>query len=99
MRERTIFVDASVFLGMHHRDESVRNHSLWFFRHQYAAAVKMNYEQVGICDAVIWQESREVQDLYYPFMDRLHTCYVPQYFRLAASPYSRPNFRPCPDVG
>lgn len=73
MSDRTIYVDASVFLGMHHRNEQVRSQSLCFFRHQYAAAVKMNYEQVGICDAVIWQESREVQDLYYPFMDRLHT--------------------------
>src|SRR5262249_30575214 len=33
----------------------------------------MSFEQIGICDAVIWREPREVQDLYYPFMDRLHT--------------------------
>lgn len=33
----------------------------------------MNHEQIGICDAVIWKASREIQDMYYPFMDRLHT--------------------------
>jgi hypothetical protein len=33
----------------------------------------MNFEQVGICDAVIWRQRREVQDAYYPFMDRLHS--------------------------
>ena len=73
MRERTIFVDASVFLGMHHRNKAVRQDSLAFFCQQYAATVTMNYEQVGICDAVIWRQSRAVQDHYYPFMDRLHT--------------------------
>ena len=73
MPERTIFVDASVFLGMHHRNESVRQESLAFFCQQYVATVTMNYEQVGICDAIIWQQSRAVQDHYYPFMDRLHT--------------------------
>ncbi|SAI73097.1 Uncharacterised protein [Bordetella ansorpii] len=33
----------------------------------------MTYEQIGICDAVIWGQDRHTQDLYYPFMDRLHT--------------------------
>ena len=73
MADLTIFVDATVFLGMHHREASLRSDSLWFFCRQYAGTVRMNYEQVGICDAVIWNESRAVQDLYYPFMDRLHT--------------------------
>lgn len=66
-------VDATVFLGMHHRDAVLRQRSLGLFCSLFSAAVRMNYEQVGICDAVIWQQSRQVQDLYYPFMDRLHT--------------------------
>jgi Family of unknown function (DUF6190) len=68
-----IFVDATVFLSMHHRDNAVRLQSVAFFARLFRRRVHMNYEQVGICDAVIWQQSREVQDLYYPFMDRLHS--------------------------
>lgn len=73
MAERTPFVDASVFLGMHHQDPLLRRHSLGFFRGHYRHQVWMNFEQVGICDAVIWRQPREVQDVYYPFMDRLHS--------------------------
>jgi len=73
MSERPSFVDATVFLGMHHKDPLIRQHSLRFFRSHYGHQVSMNFEQVGICDAVIWQQRREVQDAYYPFMDRLHS--------------------------
>lgn len=73
MDDRPAFVDATVFLGMHHRDEPVRRRSLEFFRSYYARKVWMNFEQIGICDAVIWRQRREIQDLYYPFMDRLHS--------------------------
>ena len=73
MGERAPFVDATVFLGMHHRDPVIRQHSLGFFRGHYSHQVWMNFEQVGICDAVIWRQRREVQDAYYPFMDRLHS--------------------------
>ena len=73
MAERPSFVDATVFLGMHHQDPLIRQLSLRFFRGHYSHQVSMNFEQVGICDAVIWQQRREVQDAYYPFMDRLHS--------------------------
>ena len=73
MSDRVIFVDAGVFLGMHHQDGELRQRSLAFFRALYLQPVWMNYEQVGICDAVIWRQPRAVQDLYYPFMDRLHS--------------------------
>lgn len=73
MADQPHFVDATVFLGMHHRDDAVRDRSLAYFRDRYVAEVWMNYEQIGICDAVIWRQRREVQDLYYPFMDRLHS--------------------------
>ena len=73
MRELVPFVDATVFLGMHHQDRLIRRRSLGFFRSCFARKVRMNFEQIGICDAVIWRQRREVQDLYYPFMDRLHS--------------------------
>jgi hypothetical protein len=68
-----VFLDATVFLGMHHRDDQLRQRSLGFFRTCYGRRAWMNYEQIGICDAVIWRQHREIQDLYYPFMDRLHS--------------------------
>lgn len=73
MRERALFVDATVFLGMHHEDVTKRNQALGFFSGNFRGRVFMNYEQVGICDAVIWRQNRHTQDLYYPFMDRLHS--------------------------
>jgi hypothetical protein len=71
--ERPPFVDATVFLGMHHQDPQIRRRSLGFFHGHYTQQVWMNFEQIGICDAVIWQQRREIQDAYYPFMDRLHS--------------------------
>ncbi len=74
VNEVALFIDATAFLGMHHRDEMTRNTSLSFFQSHFTSdCVRMNYEQIGICDAVIWQQSRQSQDIYYPFMDLLHT--------------------------
>ncbi len=73
MPEPAPIADATVFLGMHDQDELIRQRSLGFFRSYFTRQVWMNFEQVGICDAVIWRQRREVQDLYYPFMDRLHS--------------------------
>ena len=73
MREPVPIADATVFLGMHHRDPELRRRSLDFFRGHFDRRVRMSFEQIGICDAVIWQQPREIQDLYYPFMDRLHS--------------------------
>lgn len=74
MTEPLVFIDAGAFLGMHNGDAEIRERCLAFFRQRLASdRVRMNYEQIGICDAVIWRLSREVQDAYYPFMDRLHT--------------------------
>ncbi|WP_246288261.1 DUF6190 family protein [Achromobacter pestifer] len=68
-----MFIDASFFLGMHDRDETRRLRSLSYFTRNFSSQPRMNFEQIGICDAVIWAQSRQVQDLYYPFMDRLHS--------------------------
>jgi hypothetical protein len=73
MLEDAPFIDATVFLGMHHEHDSTRERSLAFFRDHFDGELRMSFEQIGICDAVIWRQSREVQDLYYPFMDHLHS--------------------------
>lgn len=73
MSDTTLFIDASFFLGMHDGDEARRLRSLGYFTGNLSARPRMNYEQIGICDAVIWTKDRVVQDLYYPFMDRLHS--------------------------
>ncbi|UVK96956.1 DUF6190 family protein [Pseudomonas sp. B21-048] len=66
-------IDASVFMGMHHSDPDVRAKSLSFFSAFYSRQVLMSFGQIGICDAIIWKKSRHLQDVYYPFMDVLHT--------------------------
>lgn len=66
-------IDATVFMGMHHADSHLRAKSLGFFSHFYKRQVQMNFGQIGICDAIIWKKSRHLQDVYYPFMDVLHT--------------------------
>ena len=73
MTRPPLFIDASFFLGMHDGNERHRLKSLAYFSRHLSGQPRMNYEQIGICDAVIWTQRREVQDLYYPFMDRLHT--------------------------
>lgn len=73
MAETRRLIDASVFLGMHHENDRIRQQSLAFFRVFFHHGAWMNFEQVGICDAVIWRMPREVQDAYYPFMDVLHS--------------------------
>ncbi|WP_239511290.1 DUF6190 family protein [Burkholderia sp. JP2-270] len=67
------FIDASLFLGMHHSDPVIRTRSVNFFLDHYPTGVRMNFEQIGICDSIIWQQPRLTQDDYYPFMDVLHT--------------------------
>jgi hypothetical protein len=70
---RLPMIDATVFMGMHHADPIVRNKSIVFFTRFYRQRIQMNFGQVGICDAIIWKKSRALQDVYYPFMDVLHT--------------------------
>ncbi|SDT27223.1 DUF6190 family protein [Pseudomonas prosekii] len=66
-------IDATVFMGMHHSDPDIHAKSLGFFKQFYQRQALMSFGQIGICDAIIWKKSRELQDLYYPFMDVLHT--------------------------
>ncbi|MFF4713425.1 DUF6190 family protein [Streptomyces eurythermus] len=72
-QDREVFVDAALFLGMHSQDDGLRVACKAFFVERLDTRVVMNLEQVGRCDDVIWSYSRELQDLYYPFMDQLHT--------------------------
>jgi hypothetical protein len=67
------FVDASVFLGMQSVDEAVRIACKNYFVDRFSQSIGMSDDQAGKCDRIIWQYSRELQDLYYPFMDRLRT--------------------------
>ncbi|MCF4997214.1 hypothetical protein GIW70_06490 [Pseudomonas syringae] len=66
-------IDATVFMGMHHGDPDLRARSLGFFNNFYQRQVLMSFDQIGICDAIIWKKSRHLQDAYYPFMDVLHS--------------------------
>lgn len=70
---RKIFIDASLFMGMHSIDEKTRNQSLSVMSEQFSQCIYMNLEQVGMCDEVVWRYSRNIQDSYYPFMDVLHS--------------------------
>lgn len=66
-------IDATVFMGMHHQNQGIRDSSLAFFTQRYHSEVRMSFSQIGVCDAIIWKKARELQDVYYPFMDVLHS--------------------------
>jgi hypothetical protein len=68
-----VFIDATVFMGMHSEDQAIRRACKRFFVSRLTGSVTMSWEQVGRCDDLVWGYSRAVQDAYYPFMDVLHT--------------------------
>ncbi|OUR91755.1 hypothetical protein A9Q81_17580 [Gammaproteobacteria bacterium 42_54_T18] len=70
---RKIFIDASLFMGMHSSDDKKRNQSLSIMSEQFPKCIYMNLEQVGMCDEYVWRYTRNIQDDYYPFMDVLHS--------------------------
>ncbi|HLD56728.1 MAG TPA: DUF6190 family protein [archaeon] len=80
------FVDHSVFLGMHSKDEKTRIACKNFFvsRLKNKKKIWMSFEQVGKCDDMIWSLPRKKQDAYYPFMDNLHTV-----MKIDRIPYSK----------
>jgi len=67
------FIDATVFMGMHSVDSRVRQQSITLMSKLFHSTLYMNYEQIGACDDYVWNFSQKVQDLYYPFMDCLHS--------------------------
>ncbi len=67
------FIDATIFMGMHSKDEKLRIACKNFFIKNLEQVVYMSLENVGKCDDIVWQFDSETQDLYYPFMDKLHT--------------------------
>ena len=73
INNRKIFIDASLFMGMHSGDDKIRNQSLSLMSERFSHCIYMNLEQVGMCDEVVWRYSRIIQDSYYPFMDVLHS--------------------------
>ncbi|MEU5428884.1 DUF6190 family protein [Streptomyces olivoreticuli] len=68
-----IYLDASLFMGMHSTDPAVRAACTAFFASHLDRPVVMTYEEVGRCDDFVWHLPRDVQDAYYPFMDVLHS--------------------------
>jgi hypothetical protein len=82
------FIDASLFLGMHSPDEAIRIACKNFFIERVRGVVVMSLEQVGKCDAIVWQHERALQDAYYPFMDNLHTI-----MRIERTGYSEADVR------
>lgn len=66
-------IDASVFMGMHSRDEALRLSCKRFFAKRLDHRLVMSLEDVGRCDNLVWRFPRDTQDAYYPFMDNLHT--------------------------
>ncbi|MBM7168632.1 hypothetical protein JQK87_09450 [Streptomyces sp. G44] len=70
---RDVYVDASLFMGMHSADPAVRDACAAFFAAHLHRPVVMTYEEVGRCDDLVWSHSRHEQDVYYPFMDVLHS--------------------------
>jgi hypothetical protein len=68
-----VFIDATLFMGMHSDDQALRRTCKRFFAARLGERVTMSWEQVGRCDDLVWGYSRAVQDAYYPFMDNLHT--------------------------
>lgn len=77
------FFDASLFLGMNSDQETVRVACKNFFASRMDGELHTTLDQVGACDDVIWRYSRQEQDLYYPFMDLLHSIVV-----IRRQPYS-----------
>lgn len=67
------FIDTSIFMGLHSKDEQTRLACKNFFIKKMNSTIYFSLENVGKCDDMVWQFDRETQDAYYPFMDRLHT--------------------------
>ncbi|APY84535.1 hypothetical protein DCW30_02890 [Streptomyces alfalfae] len=70
---RDVYVDATLFMGMHSVDPAVRASCVAFFAEHLHQPVVMTYEEVGRCDDLVWSYPRQEQDAYYPFMDVLHS--------------------------
>ncbi len=73
LNNKKVFIDASLFMGMHSENTRTRRQSIEFMAQHFNGQVYMNLEQVGMCDEYVWQYERDIQDAYYPFMDVLHS--------------------------
>jgi len=80
---KKMYIDSSVFMGLHAKDEEKRLAAKKFFVTHFGRTLYMNLEEVGMCDDIVWGYTREEQDSYYPFMDNLHTI-----MRIARVPYT-----------
>jgi hypothetical protein len=67
------YIDYTVFLGMNAASEPLRRSCKAFVADRLESEMVMTWDHVGRCDDIIWSYSRRLQDLYYPFMDGLHS--------------------------
>jgi hypothetical protein len=67
------YIDYTVFLGMNAASEPLRLSCKAFVAERLESEMLMTWDHVGRCDDIIWSYSRRLQDLYYPFMDGLHS--------------------------
>lgn len=67
------FIDYTYFMGMHSFDEKNRIICKNFIIDNLKKELFMSLENVGKCDDIVWEFSTKKQDMYYPFMDRIHT--------------------------
>ena len=67
------YIDYTVFLGMNAASEPLRRRCKVFVGDRLESEMVMTWDHVGRCDDIIWSYSRRLQDLYYPFMDGLHS--------------------------
>lgn len=88
-----IFVDVTVFMGMHARCTEVRQRSLMVMSQNFGQRIYMSLEQVGLCDDIVWGYPRHIQDDYYPFMDCLHS-----EMDIQRVPYSRDDLLLAADI-
>ena len=68
-----IGIDATIFLGLHSNNEAQRISTKNFFVSNLSNELYFTYEQIAICDTVIWSLHHSLQSQYYPFMDCIHT--------------------------
>ena len=73
MKNKNLFIDTSAFMCMHCSDKTKAKQAVGFFSNKFNDTLHMSLEQVGMCDDVVWSYARDVQNAYYPFMDRLHS--------------------------
>jgi hypothetical protein len=83
-----VCIDATFFLGLNSANEPERIATKNFLVEHLDCKLYMSYEQVGICDNLIWSYDHYKQNLYFPFMD-----YFMAEAKMIRKPYSEQTFQ------